>query len=162
MERVPASASGPMIYQLIYSSSAASLFGQDDLGGILTASRRNNAAADVTGALLYGSGNFMQILEGPNDRVAEVYRRIETDPRHHNATVFLNDPVGERLFPDCPMAYYHLEGRTKQEHRRNRDLFDPGVPDRQRARILRQTLATLAQRDAGAEPARVYPLRRSA
>ena len=129
-----------MLTQLVYASSAARPLGDTDLAEILRASRRNNADAKVTGGLLYAGSNFMQVLEGSAESVAAVYRRIETDARHRGLSVLLNDPIGARHFPDCPMAYHELRGFHNADRQRMRSLFDPSLPDRERARLLLQTL----------------------
>ncbi len=60
-----------------------------ELHSILLSARTNDAPASVTGALLYNSGNFAQVLEGP---VAAVERIFEKNPagsppqRSHDCT----------------------------------------------------------------------------
>lgn len=72
---------------------------------ILLASRANNAAAGVTGALLYNAGNFAQVLEGPTDWVGRIFEKIQRDLRHSEVTVLENGAVSERRFPDWSMAF---------------------------------------------------------
>ena len=91
--------------QLVYGSSAPAPVADDDLVLILRASRRNNPAVGVTGALLYADGNFMQVLEGPPDAVEGVYRRVSRDPRHRGVLVLYDAPAAERLFPDWSMGF---------------------------------------------------------
>ncbi len=136
-----------MLTRLIYASSASRPLTDGQIDEILRVSRRNNAAADVTGALLHGGRTFMQVLEGPSDSVAATYRRIETDPRHHGHTVLLCDPVGSRLFPTTPMALYTIDRLSDDECRITRRLLDPGLPARDRAHLLLQTLRQFAERD---------------
>ena len=64
--------------------------------GILAASRRDNAAAGVTGALLFNRACFGQALEGPLDAVEETFERIQRDPRHGEVTVLAFEPVSGR------------------------------------------------------------------
>jgi hypothetical protein len=59
------------MYFLVYVSSAVNLFSDEDLIQLLEVSRRNNEKAEITGLLLYSSGNFMQTLEGPEKAVLE-------------------------------------------------------------------------------------------
>lgn len=135
-----------MLARLVYASSAARPLEDADLLDILRSSRRNNAEADVTGALFYTGGNFMQVLEGPADRVAEVYRRVEVDRRHHGHVVLLRDPIGARHF-DTPMAFHSFAGLSDEDRQRARSLFDPSLPDRERARLLLLTFRQLAERE---------------
>lgn len=136
-----------MLARLVYASSAARPLEDADLTDILQSSRRNNAEVDVTGALFYSGGNFMQVLEGPADRVAEVYRRVEMDRRHHGHSVLLRDPIGTRQFPDAPMAFHSFAGLSDETRQRARSLFDPSLPDRERARLLLQTLRELVEEE---------------
>ena len=52
--------------QLIYAFSARHGLKLKDFSSILEFATRKNARADVTGALIYHSANFMQLLEGDN------------------------------------------------------------------------------------------------
>ena len=76
-----------------------------ELDQILAASRRNNAPAGVTGALLYNNGCFAQILEGPLAAVERIFERIQQDPRHSDVAVIQSGFAEERQFPDWSMAF---------------------------------------------------------
>jgi hypothetical protein len=76
--------------QLLYASNTHRDVSDAVLEDILAASRRNNAACDVTGVLLYSEGGFMQVLEGEDAAVAATYARICADKRHWNTMVLLN------------------------------------------------------------------------
>src|SRR5690348_2303117 len=89
--------------QLLYVSNTAYEFGLGDLDNVLTASRRNNAMLGITGLLLFIDGGFLQILEGEERAVRELYTRITSDPRHRNARVMLDREVPVRAFPDWSM-----------------------------------------------------------
>ena len=98
-----------MTYCLVYVSSASGLFDRSDLDDILRRSRRNNAALDVSGALLYADGNMMQVLEGEQRTVAALYARIERDPRHRGLIVLFQGNQASRQFADWSMAFGDLE-----------------------------------------------------
>jgi hypothetical protein len=55
-----------------------------EIESLLECSRRNNAANDITGALLFDGRAFAQVLEGPRSSVEAVYAKIVNDPRHSN------------------------------------------------------------------------------
>lgn len=63
-----------------YLSKAVDVFSDHDLDQLLINCRRNNAAASVTGALLYHNGYFMQLIEGQLDAINAIYDRIQADP----------------------------------------------------------------------------------
>ena len=76
--------------QLLYLSNTHRDVSDDLLADILAVSRRNNKPAGITGILLYLEGGFLQVLEGEDRAVAEVYKRICADKRHWNASVLLD------------------------------------------------------------------------
>ena len=59
-----------------YASSASTDFSPEELTDLLAVSRARNAAAGVTGLLVYKGGNFLQALEGPEDAVRATMQRI--------------------------------------------------------------------------------------
>ena len=104
---------------LAYVSSATTLFTPEELGELLTRSRTKNAAAGITGMLLYKDGNFLQVLEGEEESVIELKTRIARDPRHHGMIVMLQQAVGAREFGDWSMAFVDLDhGDRRAELRR--------------------------------------------
>jgi hypothetical protein len=84
--------------QLIYVSSATRPLTGDDIRKILESAVRHNSANDVTGMLLHASGSFLQVLEGEDAAIDEVFARISADDRHHNLVVIARDKVAARDF----------------------------------------------------------------
>lgn len=89
---------------------------ESEIAQILETSRANNSAVGVTGALMFNSGCFAQVLEGPPSAVEEVFERIQHDDRHGEVVVLECAPVGAREFAAWSMAYV---GRSAGD----RDLF---------------------------------------
>ena len=102
-----------MMYSLVYVSSATVAFPDAALRALLEQSRRDNAAREISGLLLYKGGNFMQLLEGEEQQVRSLYNKISLDRRHAGSLVLLQSHAQERMFPDWSMAF--------------RDLNDPSV-----------------------------------
>jgi len=94
---------------LIYVSSSVKLLNNNELLDILKASRENNVAKDITGMLLYKSGNFMQVLEGPDEAVNALYETIKADPRHKDVSVISREQIQTRQFPAWEMAFQDLD-----------------------------------------------------
>jgi len=90
--------------QLTYISTATSVVTASDIAAILATSRRNNAAAQVTGLLLYDGHRFLQALEGPADAVNATYARVRADPRHRAVVLLSTREVTERAFGTWAMA----------------------------------------------------------
>ena len=62
----------------------------------------------ITGLLVYAQRRFLQILEGDQQQVLELYDSIKHNPGHKNAMVLLDDEVDERMFPDWSMGFERL------------------------------------------------------
>lgn len=90
---------------IVYSSTATRPLSDADFSALLTTSRRNNAHVDVTGLLLYRKGRFLQVLEGPEAGVRDRFLAIESDSRHTDVRVLIEDRSKQRQFPDWTMAY---------------------------------------------------------
>jgi hypothetical protein len=97
------------MYRVIYTSLESAPFSKADLDTLLEQSRRNNAAADVTGFLLYANGKFMQLLEGPPDSVRALVAKIRTDPRHCNFIPLMESETPARTFNDWSMGFRRLQ-----------------------------------------------------
>lgn len=90
---------------IVYASTATQPFSGEDLGELLTISRNNNDRLGLTGMLLYRSGRFLQVLEGPESAVKERMDVIGDDPRHTAVRVLLHENLDSRQFPDWTMGY---------------------------------------------------------
>jgi hypothetical protein len=91
--------------QLLYVSNTAQHVGVGELDDILTASRRNNALLGITGLLLFIDGGFLQMLEGEERAVRELYARVAADPKHINPQLMLDREVPVRAFPEWSMGF---------------------------------------------------------
>jgi hypothetical protein len=93
---------------LIYVSSAVKLFSETELLDLLDKARSNNGALDITGMLLYRDGNFMQLLEGPEQVVTSLVQKIKRDPRHRGFQTLLQQTKDTREFGDWQMGFRNL------------------------------------------------------
>lgn len=92
------------LIQIIYSSQP---FGYDDgmLNTILMQARRNNERDELTGALVCRRDVYLQMLEGPQDKVEETLGKIRRDDRHASVTLRFSKPVSERMFEGWSMLH---------------------------------------------------------
>lgn len=90
--------------QLTYISTAATGMNELMVGDILRASRNNNAAAGVTGLLLYDGYRFLQALEGAPADVNATYQRVKADARHRAVVLLGTQEIDRRAFGDWAMA----------------------------------------------------------
>tara|TARA_B100002019_G_C20936554_1_gene434704 strand:+ start:229 stop:636 length:408 start_codon:yes stop_codon:yes gene_type:complete len=72
---------------------------------LLERSKQNNATKGITGAMIYANGYFMQLIEGPQIAVDELYSAIEADPRHEVLSLLHNQEIKDRHFSDWAMEY---------------------------------------------------------
>ena len=72
---------------------------------LLERSKQNNATRGITGAMIYANGYFMQLIEGPQIAVDELYSAIEADPRHEVLSLLHNQEIKDRHFSDWAMEY---------------------------------------------------------
>jgi hypothetical protein len=96
------------MFHLVYVSSAAKPFSQDELVDLLVKARAKNSRLGITGMLLYKGGNFIQLLEGEEAVVHQLFATICQDPRHLGVIVLLDEPAGEPLFGDWSMGFRDL------------------------------------------------------
>ncbi len=94
---------------MTYESKANPDLKNSDIEEILKTARAFNSDNGITGCLIYYLGKFIQILEGPEDKVKSLYSNIEKDKRHRKINLFSEDTITERNFPDWGMAYYPVD-----------------------------------------------------
>ena len=90
--------------QLAYLSEASAQFDQEGLVELVAAANRHNTNVGVTGALYFGGGRFLQILEGDQRSVLPLYARILEDPRHARIHLITIRPIHEPAFPEWGMG----------------------------------------------------------
>jgi len=93
------------INYLIYVSSAVKPMSEQEIQDMLVPARIKNSRLQITGLLVYRSGNFIQYIEGPQDSIQSLYQSICKDIRHRDMTVLDENTVNVRLFGDWEMAY---------------------------------------------------------
>jgi hypothetical protein len=79
------------------------------LAALLEQCRSANAAANVTGMLLYERGSFFQILEGEPSVVAALYAKIIKDPRHTHTKKIIEEPIPRRAFGEWTMGFPKID-----------------------------------------------------
>ena len=98
-----------MLCQLIYQSKAATSFDKVLLDELLEQSRRDNAAEEITGFLMFDGTGFVQLLEGERTAINDLFKkRIAVDPRHTDVDLLIQDRTSARVFTDWAMAYLDI------------------------------------------------------
>lgn len=95
--------------RLIYVSRPTEvLSGPDFLAvcdDILAVSRRKNAEAAITGALIASPDVFVQVLEGRRLAVSRTFARICRDERHYDVEILESGEVEYRVFGEWSMSF---------------------------------------------------------
>ncbi|WP_084395686.1 BLUF domain-containing protein [Henriciella aquimarina] len=97
------------MYRLAYVSAAAEELTATDLQDILEAAIRNNAASAITGTLMFNGVSFLQILEGPEEKVEALFDRICDDSRHRHIVTIMRESGTRRSFDESPMTLNTVE-----------------------------------------------------
>lgn len=90
------------LLQVVYASRPFG-FDQSILSNILLDARRANERDDITGALIARHDLYLQLLEGPEDKVRDAYHRITRDDRHLEVTPLVERRIEARMFPGWAM-----------------------------------------------------------
>lgn len=101
--------------QIIYVSSAKTLFSSAELVELLRKAREKNTRLGITGMLLYKDGNFIQVLEGPDDKVSELFATISQDPRHRAIIAMSRRSIEKTEFGDWSMGFTDMAGLTETD-----------------------------------------------
>ena len=99
------------LLRIVYVSTSVPPFTEDGLVDLLSRARQRNQGLGITGMLLYKDGNWLQVLEGPDRAVNEIFGRIRRDPRHQDVTPVVEEPIAERQFDHWSMGFRNLAGR---------------------------------------------------
>ena len=109
---------------LIYVSSAVVPFSPEELRTLLKISRHNNVRLGVTGMLLYKDGNFMQAIEGEEEAIHLLHRKIRLNPRHDGLITLLEQPIERRQFSGWSMGFKNLSDPGMHEIAGYSDFLD--------------------------------------
>ncbi len=116
------------LVQLIYASQP---FGYDSAGlyNILSVSRSLNERDGLTGALVCRADVYLQLLEGPQDKIDATYARICKDDRHLDVQILLAEPIKERMFPLWAMHHDPADSLMWTQAQVNAGALHTASPD---------------------------------
>jgi hypothetical protein len=101
------------LYQISYISKNTVLGTPEQLKAqiedILKKAQKNNSILNISGALLYSGGYFCQVIEGEQNDIEKLFKRIQMDSRHSDITVLCSDFVVKRCFSNWGMAFAGIE-----------------------------------------------------
>jgi hypothetical protein len=124
-----------------YISEFAPSLTPEDVDEIARVSALNNARDGITGMLMASGQLFFQVIEGPDEAVDTLYRRILADRRHRNVMV-LGDESGDlvRHCPDWSMKKVDLSLEAAVRSEPLKVILETSAAQ---FRILRELVSTL-------------------
>jgi hypothetical protein len=112
-----------VLIHLIYASKASIDYSKDDIVVLLEKARNTNKFLDVTGMLLSDSGSFLQVLEGEEKNVNQLFSVISGDSRHSNIVKIISEVIPERRFNDWTMGFASLSRQELAKIKGMNDFF---------------------------------------
>lgn len=94
------------MHSLIYRSVANDSFLLPEIYSMLSKAKDHNAEHGITGCLLYHNSHFLQLLEGDEKELDQLYGKIINDKRHHDVELIQKEKYPKALFSDWSMAFY--------------------------------------------------------
>ena len=95
--------------RLAYISKQTVPLSTDEIKRILQQSIRNNASKSITGMLLFYNGTFLQILEGNEKSIKDLYEALELDSRHKDLAVVYKKEIDDPSFTSWSMGFVDVE-----------------------------------------------------
>ncbi len=137
------------LVQLLYASDAVGVLPYSTLTGIMNHALEQNPARGITGMLCYGSGQFLQALEGEREAVNALYHAIARDPRHERCQLISVVEIAARDFPEWSMKVVNWEDGDTARRRAllaadtGSDVFTPVTMSASTAAVFLRHLADL-------------------
>lgn len=97
------------MFQVIYVSTATELLTKPGFVDLLNVARKRNQKLGLSGLLLYSREKFIQVLEGDESAVMEVYASIQVDSRHKDIDLLRFEAKQHRHFPEWRMGFRDLD-----------------------------------------------------
>jgi hypothetical protein len=106
------------LLRLMYLSTATPTNDSGSIQSILRASSVHNPLSGITGLLCSSRSHFLQVIEGPEQAVIELYGRVAKDPRHRDPVLLGIELVADRLFAGWSMAHIEGDGHADELYRK--------------------------------------------
>ncbi len=104
-----------MLTTIIYRSHICDNVSFKSIEAMVAGANERNGQADVTGILLFNGTHFFQLIEGPEEKVRDIYQTIFLDPRHYNLVELFCDYAPSRRFGKVGMELFDLREHDREE-----------------------------------------------
>ncbi len=96
------------LFEIVYQSRSINSFSVDQLYELMLKSREYNIDNQITGCLIYHNLTFIQILEGTQEDVVDLFTKIKRDNRHTRIDVVWKGDIEKRGFEGWSMSLMNL------------------------------------------------------
>ena len=103
-------------FQLIYTSKPASQLTEQSLIDILIDAQKYNQDEGISGFLLYSAEKLIQLIEGDELSVKDLYQKIKKDRRHHDIAIQQFGFAEKRCMPFLGMGLCFMEEINHHNH----------------------------------------------
>jgi hypothetical protein len=127
--------------QVIYASTATHPLSARHLTALLAQARSANHEQEISGVLVYHQETFLQVLEGPDEAVGQLYEHIRQDGRHTDVRLLLRETIDAKEFGEWSMGFVDSDAaaQTLEGYVNYRADLTALAPDSARAKkILKQ------------------------
>ena len=94
------------LYTIAFECNEARILTSTELKNYSKFSVSDCSRDGITGCAIYYFGKFIQIFEGDEAKVLELYSKIKSDHRLEEVYLFSEDSIIQKDFPNWGMAYY--------------------------------------------------------
>ena len=101
--------------RITYISRLKTKLSSYELNTLGVESQLNNKEAGITGILIYFNELFFQIIEGEDEAIHTLYKKIKEDKRHEDVLCLKTEEnISELYFPEWSMKVINLDRRTDE------------------------------------------------
>ncbi len=93
------------LIEITYVSEPAQVMSFLGLTRLLYHSYLKNAKLGITGALIFENNQFGQVIEGPEDEIRSLWKKIQQDDRHKNVRLIEEKIIPYRSFNKWTMIF---------------------------------------------------------
>ncbi len=90
--------------QVIYISRATGELSHEEIRELVAQAAANNRKNQITGALLYLEGSFIQVLEGDRGAIEALLEKLRRDSRHCDLRLLSDIEIPDRRFENWSMG----------------------------------------------------------
>ncbi|MEO0572966.1 MAG: BLUF domain-containing protein, partial [Bacteroidota bacterium] len=93
-------------HSLVYRSVASESFTISQIYSMLSKAKDYNNEHGITGCLLFHNNRFLQLLEGKEKEVMNLFQKISLDKRHQDIQMIESNFILNRVFDSWSMAFH--------------------------------------------------------